>query len=115
MTARTSGKMTTGDQSAEIASALVAARKLIESPADWNHRNCAQTAISASCGECRDAAALDVFCEAIGIEGEGRGKSYRIWNWNDAPERTHAEVLAAFDRAIAKASAERSPAVSNQD
>lgn len=25
--------------------------------------------------------------------------------WNDAPERTHAEVLAAFDRAIALAGA----------
>ena len=24
----------------------------------------------------------------------------RLFRWNDAPERTHAEVLAAFDRAI---------------
>ena len=24
-----------------------------------------------------------------------------VTDWNDAPERTHAEVLAAFDRAIA--------------
>lgn len=28
-----------------------------------------------------------------------------IGRWNDAPERTHAEVLAAFDRAIELAEA----------
>ena len=27
--------------------------------------------------------------------------SHEIVPWNDAPERTHAEVMAAFDRAIA--------------
>jgi hypothetical protein len=27
-----------------------------------------------------------------------------ILRWNDAPERTHAQVLAAFDKAIASAS-----------
>jgi hypothetical protein len=26
-----------------------------------------------------------------------------IWQWNDAPERTQADVLAAFDKAIALA------------
>lgn len=29
-----------------------------------------------------------------------------IDSWNDAPERTHAEVLAAFDAAIVRAEAE---------
>lgn len=29
-----------------------------------------------------------------------------IAHWNDAPERTHAEVLAAFDRTIAKLEAQ---------
>ena len=29
-----------------------------------------------------------------------------IPSWNDAPERTHAEVLDAFDRAIALAESE---------
>jgi hypothetical protein len=28
-------------------------------------------------------------------------RDYRITNWNDEPERTHAEVLAAYDLAIA--------------
>jgi hypothetical protein len=30
---------------------------------------------------------------------------FPITTWNDAPERTHAEVLAAFDKAIALAKA----------
>lgn len=29
-----------------------------------------------------------------------------VVDWNDAPERTHAEVIEAFDRAIEKAEAE---------
>ena len=29
------------------------------------------------------------------------GNGHEIVSWNDAPERTHAEVMAAFDRAIA--------------
>ena len=29
------------------------------------------------------------------------GNGHEIVPWNDAPERTHAEVMAAFDRAIA--------------
>lgn len=37
------------------------------------------------------------FCEAIGCKA--------ISTWNDAPERTKADVLAAFDRAIAAAEA----------
>lgn len=33
------------------------------------------------------------------------GGSRSLVDWNDAPERTHAEVLAAFDRAIVLAEA----------
>ena len=29
------------------------------------------------------------------------GNGHEIVSWNDAPERTHDEVMAAFDRAIA--------------
>jgi hypothetical protein len=32
-----------------------------------------------------------------------------IVDWNDAPDRTHADVLSAFDRAIALAGQERAP------
>lgn len=33
---------------------------------------------------------------ALGFEG-----AREAWAWNDAPERTHAEVMALFDKAIA--------------
>lgn len=39
---------------------------------------------------------------AAGLERPPLGSA--IVGWNDAPERTHAEVLAAFDKAIASAS-----------
>lgn len=35
-----------------------------------------------------------------------RQRKQGMFTWNDAPERTHAEVLAAFDRAIALAAAQ---------
>lgn len=41
----------------------------------------------------------DALGAAIGVRG-----AYKLWDWNDAPERTQAEVLAAFDRAIELAS-----------
>lgn len=47
-------------------------------------------------GLARRRAALDAVANAAGCDS--------IPRWNDAPERTHAEVLAAFDQAIASAS-----------
>lgn len=43
---------------------------------------------------------MDTWMAAIGIFGRAIGER-AIGYWNDAPERTHAEVLAAFDKAIA--------------
>jgi hypothetical protein len=51
----------------------------------------------------------------MGIVGFERGAEYvrkaigryRIDQWNDAPERTQAEVLAAFDKAIALVESEQ--------
>lgn len=44
---------------------------------------------------------VSVLCEGIGgIEFRDNGD---LVTWNDAPERTHIEVLDAFDRAIALA------------
>lgn len=45
------------------------------------------------------AAAGTAFARAAGLNPVGWGSS--VAEWNDAPERTHDEVLAAFDRAIA--------------
>ena len=86
---------------------LERARALIDTPEKWwqsgghNWRAeheclCAGLAIEEACigpggwdreGECYSAL--------------GFGGMRDIAKWNDAPERTHAEVLATFDRAIA--------------
>lgn len=45
-----------------------------------------------------ELAARDVLSEIVEAIG-----MYGLAEWNDAPERTHAEVLAAFDKAISLA------------
>lgn len=47
-------------------------------------------------------AAMRALYDAAGLEWNKDS----IIHWNDAPERTHAEVLAAFDKAIALAKEE---------
>lgn len=42
--------------------------------------------------------AMRALFHAAGLDYDG---DYRITEWNDEPERTHAEVLAAYDLAIA--------------
>ena len=65
---------------------------------------CAEGAIRAV-ADCPEAvsAARKVLREAAGTEET-------IVEWNDAGERTHAEVLAAFDKAIAATARKRRPA-----
>ncbi len=47
--------------------------------------------------------AYQAFARAAGLENTFiTASNTSITDWNDAPERTHAEVLAAFDLAIAK-------------
>lgn len=79
---------------------LIAARALIDTPEKWVKGRkygcwCARDAIIAVApDEPRSTnSALATLKRAIGRPG--------IVSWNDAPERTHAEVMAAFDRAIA--------------
>lgn len=45
------------------------------------------------------ASKCEAFAEAIGVTYE---RPSSIWRWNDAPERTHADVMAAFDRALSQ-------------
>jgi hypothetical protein len=91
---------------------LIEARKLIEKPEDWNGggfckgKHCAQTAISSVASRSRSAlelekSAISTFATAADIKFETSASP--IWVWNDASSRTHADVLAAFDRAIADA------------
>ncbi len=80
---------------------LEAARALIDSPEKWGKGaqvrsggcNCIYTALR--CGMFRAVKCLD----ALGFAGATSISD--VWKWNDAPERTHAEVLELFDRAIA--------------
>lgn len=86
---------------------LIKARAKIADPANWgkgirNHHRPADT--------CCVAEAIEEVEPAVGP----RAAAFRaikkvigtplITNWNDASARTHAEVLVAFDKAIASAS-----------
>lgn len=92
----------------EVAECLIAARKRIEDPARWGKGTSSDIFTDHSFPDriVKDCAAFAVFrthledspmayCtlqEAVGTKG--------VAGWNDAPERTHEEVLAAFDKAI---------------
>lgn len=82
---------------------LIAARKLIEKPENWTNKfpkicgypTCVGFAIERS----SSGMSLGNFTEALGFATVGC-----LVDWNDDPKRTHAEVLAAFDKAIEAAS-----------
>lgn len=95
---------------------LRAARKLIEAPWNWTQGSYCRDESGAS--EHLDSPEADSFCvigacraaaEASSTAGVSHPAEvalkaemdYCALTWNDAPERTHAEVLAAFDKAIA--------------
>lgn len=88
----------------ETKEVLIAARKLIEKPEDWwdgdhsgrtDTRLCAALAVWAIRKPTQGGkAAYDALVSVTGVEPGC------LSDWNDAPGRTHAEVLAAFDEAI---------------
>ncbi len=98
---------------------LVKARALIATPDRWikgryerKRRGrkcyCAAGTLAAAAPTASDRAWITAWkClhQAVGVvEGEEKrncSTPTSIENWNDDPERTHAEVLAAFDKAIA--------------
>jgi hypothetical protein len=92
---------------------LTAARAKIARPEDWG-KGPRTAAVIRSMETCCAAEAIDesdqpfsygrmeayrAFDKAAGIAQDASTYS-TIASWNDAPERTHAEVLAAFDLAI---------------
>jgi hypothetical protein len=89
---------------------LRAARALIDTPEKWFHApgdrgHCAAVAIwcttpARSSMAPGIPAAQEALLAAVGLTGGAE----EIYEWNDAPGRSHAEVLAAFDRAIEVAS-----------
>ncbi len=102
---------------------LKAARKLISDEKCWTQgayaRECARRCSPCSCRRCCVLVCRRCFCQggsrfrkcdiagitytnemseaALLLPGHGL-----MWVWNDAPERTHAEILQRFDEAIAR-------------
>lgn len=98
---------------------LEKARELIATPERWTKGALARDEHGIEVPTCCDDAYCWCMGGAISAVSEN-GSVYRSWGvverivsmhidkFNDAPERTHAEVLEAFDRAIALASTEAS-------
>lgn len=90
------------DPNPRAAAVLRAARKLIEKPERW-----AQGTSFTGTARCAWGAILATehdFVDVLSAAGFMRRiVGPYIAEWNDIPQRTHAEVLAAFDKAIALA------------
>lgn len=100
---------------------LKAARELISVPERWTQgayardnqgAPCATTSDEATCFCVRGAVRRVSYSPFVNINFAARiaaykaleeaGEDGRLACWQDAPERTHAEVLARFDTAIAR-------------
>lgn len=93
-------------ESNSTAEILRAAKARIDTPEKWGQgynllstpKRCSTQAISTALGldlmdyGVLDTAPYEVLAAVVGHD--------QVGNWNDAPERTHADVMAAFDRAI---------------
>lgn len=99
-----------GGEPVKTSEILRAARGLIETPDRWwtgdsstCRGECALTAIDRVCGGSYETGepAIGSLARVIGVADPCAD----IPRWNDAEGRTHAEVLAAFDTAIAYAEA----------
>lgn len=106
------------------ATILKRARKLIEKPGSWCQLAEARTrdGESISCGDsmATQFCALGAIWRATGQNDDAPTKFLReavgarytlagpksVANWNDAPRRTHKQILKAFDKAIALAEKE---------
>ena len=96
---------------------LRAARALVDTPEKWwqdgghNEENVGYTCTCAGLAltdaptdyERERFAARRFFASTLGLDVGQLATS--VFDWNDAPERTHADVLAAFDKAIKAAEA----------
>jgi hypothetical protein len=93
----------------ETKDVLIEARKLIERPEMWGkgRRNVDRPRYTFCAAECIEAqnsgytAMGEAFDALFAATGAQPGISIPMWN--DDARRTHAEVLAAFDKAIAAA------------
>lgn len=95
-----------------VAETLRRAKALIDAPEKWTKGEFARNAKGRPCLP-REAACFCTVGALVVACGPGQTSAFEklrahftrlvggsIGTWNDAPERTHAEVMAAFDRAI---------------
>lgn len=93
----------------ETSRILKSARKYLTDPEHWCQRSPAgkATCIDLALDDAGDryTHASQAVRRVLGLDDQP-GNCHELFRWNDAPERTHAEVLDALDRAIeAEASA----------
>lgn len=90
---------------------LTQARELISDPKRWTKGYFAKTALGAPCGSLSDRAICWCISGAINKVSEFKNHQVAydrlrlvvgplITQFNDDPKTTHADVIAAFDRAI---------------
>jgi hypothetical protein len=98
-----------GESLMRTSEVLRQARALIDTPAKW-HQGGGMPAdgpycVAMACCKAAQDIAYDgpqtVIARTLGLPDP----TGSLFDWNDAPERTHAEVLAAFDTAISYAEA----------
>ena len=100
---------------AEVVEVLRAARAKIERPECWTKRALARDALGHPIRPEQDEAfcycTLGAICSVNGYQADAidflrdfvPGKKRSLGDFNDDPRTTHADILALFDRAIAKA------------
>ena len=89
----------------EVVTVLKKARALIDSPEKWCKRALERNGAYCALGAMNFAATGDVFGDNGGasrvlMNAVGEATEGWVASWNNAPERTHAEVMEAFDKAI---------------
>jgi hypothetical protein len=96
---------------------LIAAKALIDTPEKWckgSYHNSGAHDAHCVIGAARAIAPYyagnrqQLLLEAIAGSLPPRRRAKYLWQWNDAPSRSHSEVMALFDRAIAAAEASAS-------
>jgi hypothetical protein len=109
--------------STEVARVLREARALIDKPEKWCQEVDALTADGDECDARRPEAKCRCISGAIAAVSDPKSSAPTdaawslLWNavdgnpvdWNDAKGRTHADILAAMDRAIASAESTPTP------
>ena len=86
---------------------LEAARALIDTPEKWHQGSFRKYDNGVACRWCALGACYQLTERGDHMRYRDMARALRgvvgmpVHDWNDAPERTHADIMAAFDKAIA--------------